>query len=886
MKLRLSTSMTLVLVFALLAALSQWVAYQVSSDLLEITVREREIDKIKTISRVITGLIAQQSAYLQQLARLLAAGDELPSALLPKESDHATTIAATLDRVHSIIKTDLLEVTDDREIVIYRAQDPAHRGDRTKVWGVYEALAGSSILSSTTTPAGVAIRAIEPLRTEGKIVGTLIAGLHLDQRFIRALSQEVGAELALLSRSGRALASSSAFIANLDLQVLTEAFQKKIPVYRTETSSRKTRVYLPILLVDQAFVILVQLDSASAYRLLDKGLQHSAAYASLILTGSILLGILVLRWVLRPLRRLRAQAERTAVEVTGQSIPTVYRDEIAAVVQVLETLTDRLVKHNRELAEARTAAEAGSRAKSQFLATMSHEIRTPMNGVLGMNQLLLDSELTPTQRRYASAIHSSGQALLAIINNILDFSKIEAGRLELENIHFAPRQIMDEVQTLLAEQAHGKGLNLVCRIAADVPSAVRGDPHRLRQIMLNLVGNAIKFTERGEVAVHLERESDAGTAVVLRGTVRDTGIGITSEAQAQLFQAFSQADSSHARRFGGTGLGLAIAKQLVEMMGGTIGVDSTPGQGSTFWFTVNLAFSDEVQAVRSQPNLQPLASAPEHTTPQRKLRVLLAEDNPVNQQVALYMLENLGYRMDVVENGKQALSALNAAPYDLVLMDCQMPEMDGFEATRQWRAQEQAASSRRIPIIAVTANAMAGDREDCLACGMDDFLGKPFSRQALAAMIERWKPPSLEEIAAPMPEAEAKPTAAPESESRATVLDPAALAAIRALQKPGKSNFLAQLIDLYRSNAQQWVNAIETAYAADDQETLLRSAHTLKSSSANLGALDLAARCREIETAARAGQFEQADRHIQTLPAEFARVDLALQAILESEKKS
>ena len=311
---------------------------------------------------------------------------------------------------------------------------------------------------------------------------------------------------------------------------MTEAFQKKIPIYREDIASRKTRVFLPILLVDQAFVILIQLDSASAYRLLDKGLRGSAVYAALILAGSILLGILVLRLVMRPLRRLRAQAEQTAVEALGESILTTNQDEVAAVVKVLETLTERLVAEPRT-GRIQGGGRIGESCQWQFLATMSHEIRTPLNGVLGMTELLRGTVLTTEQRRFADTILRSGQTLLMVIGDILDFSKIEAGRLELETVAFDPRELVEETAMVLAERAHHKGLELMVDLGSDLPGTLQGDPARLRQIVMNLVSNAIKFTEHGEVVIRLAVLAQDDQTVRLRFTVSDTGSGLRQRSR-------------------------------------------------------------------------------------------------------------------------------------------------------------------------------------------------------------------------------------------------------------------------------------------------------------------------------------------------------------------
>ncbi len=746
MRLNLSLAAKMVVAIATVSALTGYATFIAHSQLTATAVRDIEALRAASLRAAVGAEVQDKVKRLTISARLLAANPQVVAAAADDASptQRRARLALLLDKVYPMLDLGILEVISGDARVLYRAHAPDVFGDVQDIWGVAEALAGQEAAVTAPGASGLALRVIAPLGDGPRPIAVLSAGLLLDDRIARRIAEEIQAEVAILSPQGQVLAASvprTLVDPLIDPAHVARSLQEKHKTHPGRAVNEHTSVYFAQTLMDQTYVWFVSVDSRFALAQAREA-RDAALVVSLLmgLISAAVLGALAHSHALR-LRALQCEAEQAVEQLVphpgpGSPRPRAGRSEIESLVAAVRLMRSRLSAHAQEMQSARLAAEGANSAKSRFLANMSHEIRTPLHGVLGMAELLDQTPLTALQHKYVGLLRRSGRTMLALVDDILDLSKIEANRLELEERAFDLRECVQACVDLMAPSTAHKGLALRLDAASDLDTRVMGDPLRIQQVLNNLLGNAIKFTAQGSVNVVFDAAPELGNAGY-RISVADTGPGIAPEEIERLFQPFVQADSSTTRKHGGTGLGLAISRRTVEAMGGRLTVQSTPGQGARFCFTLALRAmppGSEPMPLRDSGLADLEAPAPAGG---EALRVLLVEDNPVNQLYGQALLEQLGHRVEIAQDGLQAVQCVRQEAYDLILMDCQMPLLDGFDATRRIRDLEQRRGSAHMPIIAVTASAMADDRERCLAAGMDEVMCKPFSRDEMQALLQR-----------------------------------------------------------------------------------------------------------------------------------------------------
>ena len=737
MKIKNPITVSLILLIAALSAITHWSSVWITDDLLQETMDKREADKASAVSKLLENILLSESKQVQLATRMTANRNRLGRSMTQMDDEAMAVIRETLEHALADGGVNFIEATDRHEVVLYRVPAVEDSAKRVQNWGVFEALSGQGMLSSAVESGQLTLRASEPIHANGKIVGALSAGISLSNELLTHISKGLASGTLLLSSSGVVLAASDGADTHIDHQALSEAFAQKIPIYHLDNQRHRTRVYFPITVIDNAYVLVVDIDSTLADKQLAQANQRATLTSLALTVFSIGIAMLLLRWIMRPLFRLRERAKAMALELTGCEIRSASGSEIGEVVGMLDTLTTHLATQNEQLRHAAEDAEIANRSKSTFIANMSHELRTPMNAIIGLTHMLSRNNNDPGQRDKLGKISGAADHLLRLLNDVLDLSKMDAERMVLAQDQFTIGAVMRNLESICSSKAESKGLKLAFAIKSTVlQQPLIGDALRLQQVLVNLAGNAIKFTERGSVTLlaRIEEENDEQARVHF--AVLDTGIGIPEAAQQRIFAAFEQADGSTTRQYGGSGLGLTISQRFVGLMGGEIQVSSRADGGSSFAFSITLAKAANVKAEEHSAAASGAQTEQELRTHYAGTRILVAEDDWVNQEVIRELIvEVLGFSMDLAEDGERALAMAEKNNYALILMDMQMPEMDGVEATQCIR---QLPGCALLPIIAMTANAFAEDRALCMDVGMNDFLTKPVNPDLLFVTLLKW----------------------------------------------------------------------------------------------------------------------------------------------------
>ena len=1010
----------LVAMVALLLTLAVLGIYWVQRQNIEVNVRER----INGVERLFQSFISADARSLIEQIEFIEGDRNLQTQWTMRSRgllfDEAKPIFDHLKSEHNITH---FYFTDLNRVNFLRVHNPSRHGDKINRYTTRMAeTEGKTVSGIELGPFGTfTLRVVYPWIIAGELEGYLELGKeieHLTPKLKKALGVELvfainksrlnrrkwQEGLEMMGRKGDWNLFNSFAVVDSTLGHLPKGLQKHMNASHNAHADSLLRISLGGLDYRVGVTPLIDAggnDVGDIFVLVDVTKSVDSMLTSIIalMATGLIVGILLSIFFYTFLGKMERRLLRAKKDLVDEI--TTRKGAEEGLLDANEQL-EQSIEHAHKMA---FEAEVADMAKSEFLANMSHEIRTPMNGVIGMTGLILDTELSEEQREFAETIRSSADSLLSIINDILDYSKIEAGKLDLEVIDFNLRTALEAASDIVATKADEKGLEFILMIDHEIPVLLRGDPGRIRQILINLVGNAVKFTEKGEIRIRTSLEGEDEDHATIRFAVTDTGIGIPTERIDLIFESFSQADSSTTRKFGGTGLGLTISKQLSEAMGGRIGVESEEGKGSTFWFTAvfekqaepvgeTVVLSGEIkgkrilivddnatnryvlreqlkswgcrytevpggaeameilrdavqnkdpfdmaildmqmpemdgetlgQKIKEDPDLKavilvlmtsmgrrgdakrlenlgfaayltkpikqsqlhdclttvtgsqtrpveakPSAIVTRHSITEderRRVKILLAEDHIVNQKVALGMLKKLGYTADVAENGNEAVSALKRDPYDIVLMDCQMPEMDGYEATRQIRNSRSAIRNPKIPIVAMTAHAMQGAREECLEAGMDDFISKPVNPQELLRVIEEWviKPEATrEEIMLDNPEPK---------EKEKDVFDKADL--FKRLMDD--EDLAKEVIELFLDDIPRKLVAMKKAFNKSDAPLLQQLAHSVKGAAANIGARAFRDCASRMEQAGEGGNLDKAASLLPKIDEQFRRLENVL----------